>query len=122
MIGQEAAKVPQRQWMRERLPRIGERVILYGSVTCLSLIFLIPLIWMVSTSLKAREQLFLYPPVWIPSPILWSNYVDALNSFLYALRNTLIAYSTWSRIWFQFVYRLRIQPLSVAGRDKPSWC
>lgn len=35
----------------------------------------VPLLWMVSTSLKAREQLFVYPPAWIPSPAVWENYV-----------------------------------------------
>ncbi len=37
-------------------------------------IFLIPFLWMVSTSLKPNEQLFAYPPVWIPNPIMWENY------------------------------------------------
>jgi ABC-type glycerol-3-phosphate transport system permease component len=41
---------------------------------------LFPVFWMVSTSLKEKAQIFRYPPVWIPSPFVWSNYPDALNS------------------------------------------
>lgn len=42
-----------------------------------SAFFLIPLVWMVSTSLKNAEELPLYPPIWIPDPIRWDNYVTA---------------------------------------------
>jgi multiple sugar transport system permease protein len=35
---------------------------------------LIPLVWMVSTSLKSPGDVFKFPPVWIPDPPLWSNY------------------------------------------------
>ncbi|HEX5417025.1 MAG TPA: carbohydrate ABC transporter permease [Chloroflexota bacterium] len=38
---------------------------------------LIPFIYMVSTALKTGPQVFLFPPVWIPSPIQWSNFGDA---------------------------------------------
>ncbi len=40
---------------------------------------MVPLIWIVSSSLKTQGQVFTYPPVWIPNPIMWSNYVEALN-------------------------------------------
>lgn len=38
-----------------------------------------PLVWTVSTSLKTAQQLSAWPPEWIPSPIAWSNYPDALT-------------------------------------------
>jgi multiple sugar transport system permease protein len=38
---------------------------------------LVPFIWMVSTSLKTREQLFVFPPEWIPNPVVWQNYIQA---------------------------------------------
>ena len=65
----------------------------------LSLLFLFPLVWMVSTALKPIEQTMKQPPVWIPSPIEWHNFKDAFvyNSdklgyipFLVYGRNTLI--------------------------------
>ena len=57
------------------------RAALYIVLTFLSLIFILPLLWMISTSLKPEAQLFIFPPKWIPDPILWSNYVEALTFF-----------------------------------------
>ncbi|MEZ4713856.1 MAG: carbohydrate ABC transporter permease [Caldilineaceae bacterium] len=57
-----------------------------------ALLFLLPFLWMISTSLKPDTQFYTHPPVWIPSPLMWSNYPDAvfyISFFLY-LRNTLI--------------------------------
>ena len=42
-----------------------------------SILFLIPFIWMVSTSLKPLTQVFSFPPEFIPEPIQWQNYVEA---------------------------------------------
>lgn len=65
----------------------------------LSMAFLFPLLWMISTALKPIEQTMKQPPVWIPSPVLWGNFKDAFvyNSdklgyipFLVYGRNTLI--------------------------------
>ena len=40
---------------------------------------LVPFIWMLSTALKANTEVFRYPPAWIPSPVMWGNFVDAYN-------------------------------------------
>ena len=55
------------------------------------LFFLLPFIWMVSTSLKPDNELFLWPPKWIPSTLVWSNYPDSVNyvPFFTYLGNTL---------------------------------
>lgn len=42
-------------------------------------VFLIPFLWMLSTSLKPNAQLFAYPPVWLPNPIMWQNYPTAVT-------------------------------------------
>jgi ABC-type glycerol-3-phosphate transport system permease component len=42
---------------------------------------LFPLAWMVSTSLKPPNQVNKFPPIWIPNPVMWSNYVRALTIF-----------------------------------------
>jgi len=41
-------------------------------------IFLFPLYWLVSTSLKSPDQLFTSPPTWVPIPADWSNYATAV--------------------------------------------
>lgn len=40
---------------------------------------LMPIAWALSTSLKDFGDLFVYPPIWIPNPPVWSNYVDAMT-------------------------------------------
>lgn len=42
-----------------------------------SILFMLPLVWMISTSLKPTEQIFLFPPQWIPRPFEWDNYAEA---------------------------------------------
>lgn len=41
--------------------------------------FFVPFFWMVSTALKLPEHTFLSPPKWIPWPMNWQNFPDALN-------------------------------------------
>ncbi|PPA70448.1 carbohydrate ABC transporter permease [Jeotgalibacillus proteolyticus] len=57
-----------------------------------SFFFLIPFLWMVSTSLKPLTQVFTFPPEWIPRPFMWSNYTDAMEyiPFFTYLRNTIV--------------------------------
>ncbi|WP_243633155.1 carbohydrate ABC transporter permease [Paenibacillus xerothermodurans] len=57
-----------------------------------SVFFLIPFIWMLSTSLKPRTQIFSFPPEWIPSPFKWSNYTEAMSyiPFFTYLNNTVL--------------------------------
>lgn len=45
-------------------------VLLLGSV-----LFLLPLIWQLLTSLMSGAQTMQYPPVWLPNPPQWQNYV-----------------------------------------------
>jgi multiple sugar transport system permease protein len=51
----------------------------YAVMIALSAIFLLPLLWLISSSLKQQSEVFAYPPVWIPSPPQWSNYAEALQ-------------------------------------------
>ncbi len=41
--------------------------------------FLVPFLWMISTSLKVDTQIFIYPPVWIPNPVVFLNYPRAVT-------------------------------------------
>ncbi len=44
------------------------------------IIFLLPLAWMVSTSLKPLNETMTLPPRWIPSTVQWHNYPDAIHA------------------------------------------
>ncbi|NPV80293.1 MAG: carbohydrate ABC transporter permease [Firmicutes bacterium] len=54
--------------------------------------FILPFLWMVSTSLKPDTQVFVWPPQWIPKPPQWTNYPGALNyiPFFHYYKNTLV--------------------------------
>ncbi len=69
-----------------------DRGIYYILLTAIGVLFALPFVWLISTSLKVDSQLFVMPPIWIPNPIKWSNYRDALNyiPFWLYLKNTLI--------------------------------
>jgi multiple sugar transport system permease protein len=45
----------------------------------IALFVLIPFAYMISTSLKTEEQLFVWPIKWIPDPIAWGNYAEAFQ-------------------------------------------
>ncbi|MDQ0858893.1 carbohydrate ABC transporter permease [Bacillus sp. V2I10] len=57
-----------------------------------SVLFIVPFIWMVSTSLKPLKQVMSFPPEWLPNPFQWSNYLDAINyiPFFTYLNNTVV--------------------------------
>jgi multiple sugar transport system permease protein len=43
-----------------------------------AIIMALPFVWLVISSFKPQQKIFLYPPEWIPRPFLWQNYVEAL--------------------------------------------
>ena len=51
------------------------RVIMYLSLLVIAIITLMPLIWMLSASLKLSDEVFGSPIKWIPEVFHWSNYV-----------------------------------------------
>lgn len=51
-----------------------------------------PLLWMVSTSVKTKEDVFALPPVWIPTDISFSKYAEiwSMGPLLSGISNSLI--------------------------------
>src|SRR5437879_441893 len=68
-----------------RLQRGLVRVILYAALTVGLIIFVWPMAWLVSASLKPVDEVYMFPPNLIPSQIVWSNYTEALKLFNYLL-------------------------------------
>jgi ABC-type glycerol-3-phosphate transport system permease component len=54
-------------------------------------LMLLPFLWLVSSSLKPEQNVFEFPPRWIPDPIRWINYYEALTykPFHIYLKNTM---------------------------------
>lgn len=75
-----------------RLKRISKKQTLsYLSLIILSFLFLLPLAAMLLTSLKSSNQIYSGDFKFLPEPIIWSNYLDAIKeiNFLNAAFNTL---------------------------------
>jgi multiple sugar transport system permease protein len=68
------------------------RLVSVTLITIGAAILMVPLVWMVSTSLKTNAEAFLFPPRWIPKRFLWRNYIEAVTTIRYFLyfRNTVI--------------------------------
>ncbi|EME7100998.1 carbohydrate ABC transporter permease [Enterococcus faecium] len=60
-------------------------------MTVIGIILIIPLLWMVFTSLKPMEEIVRYPPTFFPEKIVWENYLDTIAAFPFwrYARNTL---------------------------------
>jgi len=84
-------------------PRVSRalRALLIGATYSLlgigAMSTLLPFAWMISTSLKAGNEIFLWPPRWFPSVIRWDNYAVAWNSApwgLYFLNSLFVSTAT----------------------------
>jgi len=60
-----------------------------------SVLFMVPFVWMISTSVKPRWEQLVIPPKWIPSTFVWSNYVEPFQTHPFGAwyMNTLILVS-----------------------------
>ncbi len=73
---------------RERLQRWTAYLIL----SAVSVIYIFPFYWMVATSLKSDQEVFQWPPAWIPAVLHWENYPAALQyiPFWLYMKNTFV--------------------------------
>lgn len=101
-IGDDLVRLAARQRARSGNAR-GRRAAQFRRLLvwcCLcggSFVMMIPFLWMVSTSLKVESQIWLFPPQWIPNPVRWQNYTEALTILpfgRYALNTLLLTILT----------------------------
>ena len=88
-----ATPVPRvRSRASTRLSRGAGRAAIYLLVLVGAVWFVLPLLWMATSSFKDTAAIFQYPPVLLPWPPRWQNYTDlfAVWPFWTYLRNTLI--------------------------------
>ena len=69
-----------------------KQVIIYALLLGLSAVFMLPFLWMVATSLKKSQDVFTYPPSFLPNSFEWRNYIVGWNTlpFTTFLKNSLI--------------------------------
>ena len=92
------------------------------ALIALSLLSLIPFLWMISTSLKTRAEVFTYPPVWIPSQPQWENYLRVFQAFPFARYTLNTAFVTITVTIFQTLTSAMaayaFARLTFPGRDR----
>ncbi|MEZ4867643.1 MAG: carbohydrate ABC transporter permease [Caldilineaceae bacterium] len=73
----EMVNRPGTQAQRKPLRFSLGRLLAWLALAGLAILWLTPLLWMLSTSLKTPQDLFGFH--WIPDPIAWYNYIDAFS-------------------------------------------
>lgn len=137
-VGTVTPRVAPTSLRRFRVKRWVGYLAAYTVMTAIAIVFMIPLLWMFSTSLKSRAEIFAWPPTWIPEQPMWGNYAEAfakyplgrfmLNSFILVIGNTvgellavpLIAYG-FARLNFPFkraLFILMLSTMMIPGQIK----
>ena len=49
-------------------------------LSAFAVLLIAPMVWLISTSLKEPRDIFILPPEWIPNPVRWQNYPEALSA------------------------------------------
>lgn len=89
---------------RVRIGKVALSAIEYAGLAALVLLFVLPFLWMLATSVKAIDETMTYPPRFIPSSLHFENFANAWKSgpFLKFLLNSLVI--TLTVMLLQFVF------------------
>ena len=109
----DAITGPSRKHARGYFLRLGlVRLMDYAILIAVGAVSSVPMVWMISTSLKETGREFTFPPQVIPDPLVWLNYRDVwsvthmhqfgFNSILVAVFATLGTVLTCSLVAFGF--------------------
>jgi ABC-type glycerol-3-phosphate transport system permease component len=63
-----------------RSPVNLERILLYVAMSLLAVLFMFPFFWTVTSSLKRIDELYVFPPQFLPEVPQWQNYARVLES------------------------------------------
>jgi multiple sugar transport system permease protein len=66
------------------VPYLLSRLLLHATLLTVGVIFLLPFVWAIGTSLKPMAELFQVTPNLIPSKPTWQNYFDVLDRVPFA--------------------------------------
>lgn len=97
------------------------RSLLYVVLSALGFTFLVPLLWVMTTSLKISSQVFVLPIQWIPSDPQWQNYVfifDKMPMMRFAYNTLIVAgLSTIGAVFSASVVAFSLARLRWPGRN-----
>ncbi len=64
---------------QHKIRQVRKSILTHMFMITLTLIFLVPIFWMLSTALKTRWEIFVWPTTWIPKVLHWENFSDAFT-------------------------------------------
>ncbi len=88
----------QQQHQQQQRWLIVGKFLAYGALLLTAITMVFPFYWMVATSLKSEARVFAFPPDWIPSPAILSNYTYILTELPFGryIFNSVKVSSLWT--------------------------
>ena len=88
---EQSISISRKVSTRKIARKVGFQVLMYALLIPIAIILATPLLWLVSTALKSDAQVAVWPPVWVPNPLQWTNFqlVFTEGNFGLYLKNTL---------------------------------
>jgi ABC-type glycerol-3-phosphate transport system permease component len=106
---------------RRRAELLGAAAV-HATLLSASILILLPLVWMLSTSLKQPSLVLVYPPQWIPDPVVWGNYSEAMTKSPFGtfFKNTLTVtgLTVIGEVFSSSLVAFSFARLRWPGRDK----
>ncbi|MCX6079731.1 MAG: carbohydrate ABC transporter permease [Chloroflexi bacterium] len=70
-------------------------ILKYVVLILLTVTYILPFFWMITSALKNDSQVYVVPPIWFPSPAYWENFKNAWSSqpFNTYVFNTVVRYA-----------------------------
>lgn len=99
------------------------RVLLYIVLILIAVIMVVPFLWMLSTSLKTQYDAVKIPPVWIPDPPRWENYVKLFTEqpmFQFMLNTIkIVFFVVLGQLFSAALRRIRLRAFRLRAE---TWC
>ena len=106
---------------KKKSSAVLRRVLLYIVLILIAVIMVVPFLWMLSTSLKTQYDAVRIPPVWIPDPPRWENYVKLFTEqpmFQFMLNTIkIVFFVVLGQLFFSSLAAYSFARISFKGRN-----
>ena len=106
---------------KKKSSAVLRRVLLYIVLILIAVIMVVPFLWMLSTSLKTQYDAVKIPPVWIPDPPRWENYVKLFTEqpmFQFMLNTIkIVFFVVLGQLFFSSLAAYSFARISFKGRN-----
>lgn len=106
---------------KKKSSAVLRRALLYIVLILIAVIMVVPFLWMLSTSLKTQYDAVKIPPVWIPDPPQWENYVKLFTEqpmFQFMLNTIkIVFFVVLGQLFFSSLAAYSFARISFKGRN-----